>query len=218
MFSSTQQARAFWTSEQRFLRRIQANKTHSARNRLTEAPPCLSLRRVAIVLGCSKSTVRKLLELGLLKALPSRVGKQRQIRVASDRVHLFLQFCDRVGDFVRYFPEATPGRRKLLDIPRRFTRREYLSLPAALTAQEAVAILGCSSSSVVRLIRRGEIDGFRISPCRWRVSKRSFRHLIDVPKSARKSLDILSLDFWQFCCKTVAKRLHRRCTDSAELL
>jgi excisionase family DNA binding protein len=165
--------------EHRFLARVRLNGTSSARERLTAAPEWLSVRQVAVVLGCSKSTVRKQIQLGLLKAPQSRKRQARQrLRVPSESVRKFLYFCERMRGFLLYTPLAAPGRGNVLDrIRRRGLPMPYRSMPKTMAVSDAAAVLECSRASVLRLIHSGQLKAIRITPCRWRVLKESFRGL-----------------------------------------
>lgn len=69
-------------SEQRFLARIGRGAGYDARQRLESANEWLSIREVSLVLGCSKSTVRKFIQQKLLRSRNiglRRVGKRRRI-------------------------------------------------------------------------------------------------------------------------------------------
>ena len=171
-------AEAFWSTEHRFLARVRRDGTYAARRKLAEAPEWLSIRQVAAVLGCSKSTVRKQIKLGLLKVPQSRKGQRSgRARIPWDSVRTFLYFCDRMRDLLRYSPRS--GTRNVLNrIRKHGLSVPYRSIPKVMTISDAALVLGCSPASILRLIRSGELKAIRISPCRWRVLKESFRDLL----------------------------------------
>lgn len=176
-FVPTHKAEAFWSTEHRFLARVRRDGTYSARRKLAGAPEWLSIRQVAAILGCSKSTVRKQIRLGLLKAPQGRKRRRSQrARIPWDSVRAFLYFCDRMRDFLRYSPWS--GTRNVLNRVRRHGLSvPYRSIPKVMTVSDAAIVLECSPASILRLIRSGQLKAIRISPCRWRVLKESFRDL-----------------------------------------
>lgn len=52
-------------------------------------------------------------------------------------------------------------------VKRETERREYVSVP------DAAEMLGCTDVWVIRLINRGDLDGFRLSGRAWAVSRES---------------------------------------------
>ncbi len=171
--------------EHRFLARVRRNGTFSARKRLAEAPEWLSMRQVAVVLGCSKSTVRKQIQLGLLKAPRSRKRLEReQLRVPSESVRKFLYFCERMRALLLYAPLVAPKRGNVLDrVKERGLPMPYRSIPKFMTVGDAAILLRCSRASVLRLIHSGHLIAIRITPYRWRVLRESFRGLRDVSRT-----------------------------------
>src|SRR5207245_1951658 len=112
------------------------------------------IRQVAAVLGCSKSTVRKQIQLGLLKTPQSRKRQaQQRVRISSDSVRTFLHFCERMRELLVYSPLATPHRGNILNrIRRRGLSVSYQSIPKVMTVSDTATFLECSRASVLRLI------------------------------------------------------------------
>lgn len=52
----------------------------------------------------------------------------------------------------------------------RFTDREILELPCVINTIEAGRVLGCARTTVTRLLRDGELKGFRVGTD-WRLSR-----------------------------------------------
>lgn len=161
-------------NEQRFLARLGREHGYEARRRLDGANEWLSIRDVSRVLGCSKSTVRKLVQRALLRS--RKIGldrRHKRIRIPWDSVRNLIRATQVWERDQRLQPRA---RRS--SFVNRFlqtaSRPKMRAIPAKLTIADAAALIGCSRASVLRMIHRGELRAERRTPYRWLVLKTSF--------------------------------------------
>lgn len=162
-------------SEQRLAVRLGRYTGYAARERLETAPECLSVRHTARVLGCGKTTVRRLLDQELLHS--RRIGGKRRMRgrqvIPWDGVRDFIAASQRWQK--HGLRPLTLRRPSFLERFIATTSASDIRIPAKLTIAETAVLLGCSCPSVLRMLRRGELIGFRRTPHRWLILKASFR-------------------------------------------
>jgi excisionase family DNA binding protein len=161
--------------EQRVARRI-GYEALSARKRLDVAPYYLSLRQAAHVLGCDKTTAKKYLVIGALRQRHARrkCGVRERTCIPWTSVRDFIALCEKC--------RSAFGRRKSFETQRigeqrreAVRRLNFRALPTDLTITHVAKILGCSLSTVLRMIPKGELRAHLVSPSRWRISRAALR-------------------------------------------
>ena len=171
-----------WTALMRFFQNgnrfaVQLGHTHAqaALQRLRAAQGALSIRDAARILGCSKSTVRKYVNLKLLKwrDLRANAKARRRLRIDRESLEALIVVC------AHHRNDIYNSRDRQFSVIRERVRASgplnFQLLPRELTVRETAEVLGCSRSSVLRLIHDGVIGAKRKTPCRWRVKRESLR-------------------------------------------
>lgn len=159
------------TSGSRLAWRLRRGDTDLIVKKLSSIAPAASVRTIAGILACSKPTVMKFIELGLVQRLRRRRrgSSRRPVAINVWSVISFVRLC---GKHITEPPMSLHAfsrlRRRIGEIG---PNGSFDMLPRTLTVSQTAKFIRCSKTSVLRLIKEGYIDGHRRTPCRWEIRK-----------------------------------------------